>query len=268
MYNQNNNYEKNNNKGISKNNRRKIKMSGNNLNNNISNNESINLERSIQYSEHRANLDKAMNDHMKSLEKIASSKENIQMTTGVIAEKYIAERYLDELCNNENAECEEYQIRSESTKTAVQESGVIARNTDTEIKYQIKTSGLLKPNTEAVEKKYLGDKKIVSEENLEEVKSVDSKEQNTDTKDNKDTAENTYGRLSSKDGKVNSEKLNRNENEELTRRLRNGEKLEAENKDAKFRAQYLNQLSKAALCGALFSGISAASKEQAKDDIE
>ncbi|TVL66903.1 hypothetical protein [Brachyspira hyodysenteriae] len=188
MYKQNNHYKKDNNKGISKNKRSKIKMSGNNLNNNISNNESINLERSIQYSEHLVNLDKAMNDYMKYLEKIASSRKNIQITTRRISDKYIEELY-----NNENAvigaiECKEYQTRSESTKTAVQESDVIVRNTDTEIKYQIKIDGLLKPNTEAVEKKYLGDKKIVSEENPEEVKSVVSKKKNTDTKDNKYTA--------------------------------------------------------------------------------
>ncbi|TVL43400.1 hypothetical protein [Brachyspira hyodysenteriae] len=188
MYKQNNHYKKDNNKGISKNKRSKIKMSGNNLNNNISNNESINLERSIQYSEHLVNLDKAMNDYMKYLEKIASLRKNIQITTRRISDKYIEELY-----NNENAvigaiECKEYQTRSESTKTAVQESDVIVRNTDTEIKYQIKIDGLLKPNTEAVEKKYLGDKKIVSEENTEEVKSVVSKKKNTDTKDNKYTA--------------------------------------------------------------------------------
>ncbi|KLI40329.1 hypothetical protein SZ52_11145 [Brachyspira hyodysenteriae] len=189
MYNQDNNhYKKDNNKGISKNKRSKIKMSGNNLNNNISNNESINLERSIQYSEHLVNLDKAMNDYMKYLEKIASLRKNIQITTRRISDKYIEELY-----NNENAvigaiECKEYQTRSESTKTAVQESDVIVRNTDTEIKYQIKIDGLLKPNTEAVEKKYLGDKKIVSKENTEEVKSVVSKKKNTDTKDNKYTA--------------------------------------------------------------------------------
>lgn len=163
MYKQNNHYKKDNNKGISKNKRSKIKMSGNNLNNNISNNESINLERSIQYSEHLVNLDKAMNDYMKYLEKIASLRKNIQITTRRISDKYIEELY-----NNENAvigaiECKEYQTRSESTKTAVQESDVIVRNTDTEIKYQIKIDGLLKPNTEAVEKKYFGDKKIVSE---------------------------------------------------------------------------------------------------------
>ncbi|KLI13875.1 hypothetical protein JQ824_05305 [Brachyspira hyodysenteriae] len=188
MYKQNNHYKKDNNKGISKNKRSKIKMSGNNLNNNISNNESINLERSIQYSEHLVNLDKAMNDYMKYLEKIASLRKNIQITTRRISDKYIEELY-----NNENAvigaiECKEYQTRSESTKTAVQESDVIVRNTDTEIKYQIKIDGLLKPNTEAVEKKYLGDKKIVSKENTEEVKSVVSKKKNTDTKDNKYTA--------------------------------------------------------------------------------
>ncbi|MCZ9981855.1 hypothetical protein OFR20_10045 [Brachyspira hyodysenteriae] len=151
MYKQNNHYKKDNNKGISKNKRSKIKMSGNNLNNNISN-KSINLERSIQYSEHLVNLDKAMNDYMKYLEKIASSRKNIQITTRCISDKYIEELY-----NNENAvigaiECKEYQTRSESTKTAVQESDVIVRNTDTEIKYQIKIDGLLKPNTEAVEK--------------------------------------------------------------------------------------------------------------------
>ena len=147
-------------------------MSGNNLNNNISNNESINLEKSIQYSEHLANLNKAMNDHMKSLEKIASSKENIQMTTGVIAEKCIAEKYFEELYNNENAECEEYQTRSESTKTAVQD----ARNTNTEIKYQIKTDGSLKHNYEKIYlDKYGLNKEIVQEENIEEVKYVDSK---------------------------------------------------------------------------------------------
>ncbi|TVL42781.1 hypothetical protein A9X84_00410 [Brachyspira hyodysenteriae] len=187
MYKQNNHYKKDNNKGISKNKRSKIKMSGNNLNNNISN-KSINLERSIQYSEHLVNLDKAMNDYMKYLEKIASSRKNIQITTRRISDKYIEELY-----NNENAvigaiECKEYQTRSESTKTAVQESDVIVRNTDTEIKYQIKIDGLLKPNTEAVEKKYFGDKKIVSEKNPEEVKSVVSKKKNTDTKDNKYTA--------------------------------------------------------------------------------
>lgn len=187
MYKQNNHYKKDNNKGISKNKRSKIKMSGNNLNNNISN-KSINLERSIQYSEHLVNLDKAMNDYMKYLEKIASLRKNIQITTRRISDKYIEELY-----NNENAvigaiECKEYQTRSESTKTAVQESDVIVRNTDTEIKYQIKIDGLLKPNTEAVEKKYLGDKKIVSKENTEEVKSVVSKKKNTDTKDNKYTA--------------------------------------------------------------------------------
>ncbi|MDA0055220.1 hypothetical protein OFR37_09970 [Brachyspira hyodysenteriae] len=158
MYKQNNHYKKDNNKGISKNKRSKIKMSGNNLNNNISN-KSINLERSIQYSEHLVNLDKAMNDYMKYLEKIASSRKNIQITTRRISDKYIEELY-----NNENAvigaiECKEYQTRSESTKTAVQESDVIVRNTDTEIKYQIKIDGLLKPNTEAVEKNTLTIKK-------------------------------------------------------------------------------------------------------------
>ena len=174
-------------------------MSGNNLNNNISNNESINLERSIQYSEHFANLDKAMNEYLKKLE------ENLDKNSDLC--HYSFDLELDHLAELE-----------------AREADIIVRDSNTEIKHYIKTDGSLKHNYEQIySDKYGLNKKIVQEENLEEVKSVDSKKENTDIKDNK---------------------------------------------DAKFRSQYLEQLPKAALCGALFSGVSVILKEYTKDDIE
>ncbi|WP_219697725.1 hypothetical protein [Brachyspira hampsonii] len=46
--------------------------------------------------------------------------------------------------------------------------------------------------------------------------------------------------------------------------------MEIKDKDAQFKAQYLNQILKASLCGALFSGISVISKEYdcIKDDMK
>lgn len=222
--------------------------------------DSIALGRSVKYKGHHNNLGKAMNDHVESVEKVIERTKNMDVdkAQGYVAEADLGGSY------NENAamQCKEYQTQAELTKPGDPEADIIVRDGNTDTKYQVKSYKDPKQNTEAVsEKRYSGEdgsnKKIVPEENLEEVKSIASKKQNTDAKDYKHTAENTSDRLSSKDGKVNSKKLNRNENEELTRRLRNGEKLEVENKDAKFRAQYLNQLPKAALCGALFSGGSA-----------
>ncbi|WP_256093401.1 hypothetical protein [Brachyspira hampsonii] len=44
--------------------------------------------------------------------------------------------------------------------------------------------------------------------------------------------------------------------------------MEIKDKYDQFKAQYLNQLPKASLCGAVFSGISAISKEDTRDDMK
>ena len=232
------------------------------INKDISGNmaDSISLGRSVKYQDHRNNLNKAFKDHVESVNKVVETRKNMNVDKlqGVVAEADLAGSY------NEDAaiQCKEYETQARLTKPGDPEADVIVQDGNSEIKNQLKSYKDARRNTEAVsEKRYSGkdgsNKKIVPEENLEEVRAIASKKQNTDTKDYKHTAENTSDRLSSKDGKVNSKKLNRNENEELTRRLKNGEKLEVENKDAKFKAQYLNQLPKAILCGALFSGGSA-----------
>ena len=222
--------------------------------------DSIALGRSVKYQDHRNNLCKFHKERIDSLNKTVDSKNNmdVDQLQGFVAETELKNTY------NENAAIQgkEYETRAELTKPGDPEADIIVRDGNTETKYQLKSYKDPKQNTEAVsEKRYSGEdgsnKKIVPEENLDKVKEIASKKQNTDTKDYKHTAENTSDRLSSKDGKVNSKKLNRNENEELTRRLKNGEKAEIKDKDAQFKAQYLNQLPKAALCGALFSGGSA-----------
>ncbi|ASJ21092.1 hypothetical protein [Brachyspira hampsonii] len=222
--------------------------------------DSIGLGRSVKYQDHRNNLSKAMNNYPEALKKVSDSKINMdpKKRIGFIDEVKLTESY------NVNAaeQCREYKTEARLTKPGDPEADIIVRDGNTETKYQVKDNENAKVNTEEISKKrYSGEdgsnKKIVPEENVDEVRAIASKKQNTDTKDYKHTAENTYDRLSSKDGKVNSEKLNRNESEELTRRLENGERIEVKNKDAKFKAQYLNQLPKAALCGALFSGGSA-----------
>ncbi|WP_176720003.1 hypothetical protein [Brachyspira hampsonii] len=155
-------------------------MSNNNLNNNISNNESINSARKFKYSEHLANLNKTMNEHLKNLE------ENLDKNTDLCSCCW-GLGYLPESKDLEaDIQIKEYEKKLIKASVIVKDDNKNAKR-----------------NTEVIsETRYLyndgSNKKIVPEESVEEVKSIASKKENTDTKDYKHTAENTSDKLSIK----------------------------------------------------------------------
>ncbi|MBW5409693.1 hypothetical protein E6A50_04835 [Brachyspira hampsonii] len=134
-------------------------MSNNNLNNNISNNGSINSARKVKYSEHLANLNKVMNEHLKNLEK------NLDKNTDLCSCCWGLE--LDYLSESKDLEADiqikEYEKKSSKASVIVKDDNKNAKR-----------------NTKAIsETRYLYNdgfnKKIVPEESVEEVKSIASK---------------------------------------------------------------------------------------------
>ncbi|MBW5381455.1 hypothetical protein E6A52_12165, partial [Brachyspira hampsonii] len=152
--------------------------------------DSIGLGRSVKYQDHRNNLSKAMNNYPEALKKVSDSKINMdpKKRIGFIDEVKLTESY------NVNAaeQCREYKTEARLTKPGDPEADIIVRDGNTETKYQVKDNENAKVNTEEISKKrYSGEdgsnKKIVPEENVDEVRAIASKKQNTDTKDYKHT---------------------------------------------------------------------------------
>ncbi|WP_297296533.1 hypothetical protein [uncultured Brachyspira sp.] len=140
--------------------------------------DSNSLVKSVEYKDHRDNLEKAINEHTESLNKVVDSRKNMEVDQlqGYVAEADLAGSY------NEKAAIQgkEYETQAELTKPGDPEADIILRYGNKETKYQVKSYKDSKRNTEAIsEKKYSGkdnsNKKIVPEENLEKVKEIASK---------------------------------------------------------------------------------------------
>ena len=209
-----------------------------------------------QYSIKRENLDGEIGNYETAIKDTVRRKDGELKNTNILNEQgNVAETHHEITYNIDSAaQGRDNQTYAKRTKYGDPTTDIKVTDGNDTIDYQLKYEDNPNSNIDSLSNpKYSDGKKVAPADQVEDIRTKSSNKTNTDNKDYTHTSENTYDRISSKDGKVNSDPLTRDESIELTDKARKGEKIEYKHAEEKRNIQFRNQLGKAALVGGAFA---------------
>ncbi|CRF31563.1 hypothetical protein BRSU_0228 [Brachyspira suanatina] len=224
------------------------------INNQYSN--SISNANSKKYSMKREVLDNRIDNYDDEINNTITRKDGGLKETSVLNEQgNVSETHHKETFNIDSAaQGRENKTHAEKTKYGDPTTDIRVTDGDNTKDYQLKYEKDPKSNVDSLSNpKYSGGDKVAPSDQVDDIKRIASNKTNTENKDYAHTSENTYDRISSEDGKVNSDPLTRDEAIELTEKARKGEKIEYKYADEKRNIQFRNQLLKSTLLGGAFA---------------
>lgn len=224
------------------------------INNQYSN--SISNANSKKYSDERECLDGRINNFDDKIKDTITRKDGQLKETNASSEGgVVAETFHEETFNiDSTAQGRQNKTYAEKTKYGDPTTDIRVTDGDNTKDYQLKYGKDPKSNVDSLSNpKYSGGDKVAPSDQVDDIKRIASNKTNTENKDYAHTSENTYDRISSEDGKVNSDPLTRDEAIELTEKARKGEKIEYKYADEKRNIQFRNQLLKSTLLGGAFA---------------
>lgn len=208
------------------------------------------------YKNKRDILDNRIKDYPESMKRSVTRKDGHIKETNLGNEQgNTAEAHHEMTFNIDSAaQGRENRTYAERTKYGDPNTDIRVTDGDNTKDYQLKYEKDPQANADSLSNpKYSGGDKVAPSDQIDDIKVTASNKTNTENKDYAHTSENTYDRISSEDGKVNSDPLTRDEAIELTEKARKGEKIEYKHADEKRNIQFRNHLGKAALLGGAFS---------------
>ncbi|MEI0486513.1 hypothetical protein [Brachyspira intermedia] len=224
------------------------------INNQYSN--SISNANSKKYGMERKVLDDRIDNYGTKINDTITRKDGELKETNVFNEQgNVAETHHEETFNIDSAaQGRQNKTYAEKTKYGDPTTDIRVTDGDNTKDYQLKYEKDPQSNVDSLSNpKYSGGDKVAPSDQVDDIKRTASNKTNTENKDYAHTSENTYDKISSEDGKVNSDPLTRDEAIELTEKARKGEKIEYKHAEEKRNIQFRNQLLKSTLLGGAFA---------------